>query len=135
MLPSGRCHFSRIPSTQRLDDRCGHCVAIPNRLIVGQALKWRLDDELVHDVALRFRSHEPASRTRRAIEDAVLTSPWVRPDKSPQISRDGAEPDLWHVRAHLLDLRFATRFEGDLLERAEDVLAAQTRPRDFDDWD
>jgi hypothetical protein len=114
-------------------DGCGHRLSIPNHLLLRQPVTWQLEEGTLHEVALRFESRQPAWRTRSAIRDAVLTSPWVRPDADAEIRRDGIEPDLWHVRAKLLDLRFAMRFEGDLLERAEDILSASPGPPIDDD--
>jgi len=119
-----------------LRDGMGHRIAVPNRLLLGAPVLSQLDEGPVHDVTLRFMSGHSAARERRALSDAVLTSPWARADGRTVIRRDGSQPELWHVRAELIDLRFAMQFEGDLLERAEDILDEQTSRKPIDDdWD
>ena len=71
-----------------------------------------------------MESGRPAREVRRALVEAAISSPWVRSDERPTARQDGSDPRLWRVRAQLLEMRFAERFEGDLLERTEDVLAA-----------
>ncbi|MEM9189234.1 MAG: mechanosensitive ion channel domain-containing protein [Myxococcota bacterium] len=100
----------------------GDRVAVPNRRLLTSVVRLQ-DGGATHDVALRFDGSIPAVRIRPALRDAVLTSPWVKSKMEMSIARDGADPTLWHVRAHLLDEKHATRFAGELLERAEDILA------------
>jgi hypothetical protein len=103
-------------------DGLGHRIGLPNRLFLTEAVVSQTGGAF-HDVSLRFAaSRVPAARVRRALHDAVLTSPWVQPDAAVIIRRDGTDPTVWHVRARLLDVAFAVSFEGDLLERAEEML-------------
>ena len=106
-------------------DSLEHRIAIPNRLFLSGAVVSQPGGAF-HDVSLRFAvSDVPAARLRRALHDAVLASPWVQPDAGGVVRRDGSDPSIWHVRARLIDVRFAVSFEGELLERAEEMLAAE----------
>ncbi|MBW2460668.1 MAG: mechanosensitive ion channel [Deltaproteobacteria bacterium] len=104
-------------------DGHGNRIAIPNRQLLNAHVAVQEAAGPVHEVALRVEDLGPTKEVRRALLEATLTSPWVRPDAAPAVRQDGGDPTLWHVRAHLLEMRFAGRFEGDLLERTEDVLA------------
>ncbi|MEM6954509.1 MAG: mechanosensitive ion channel domain-containing protein [Myxococcota bacterium] len=112
-----------------LRDAQGHEVSVPNRMLLQAPVSTDRERERAHDVTLRIghksygRDAElTAERTRQAIFDAVLSSPWVAPDQEPVVFRDPKNPELWRVRARLLEARFGVRFEGDLLERAEAIL-------------
>jgi hypothetical protein len=76
----------------------------------------------VHDASVRLPANVPAAVARRALLDAVLTSPQVSAKEPPIVRRSGTDPTLWHVRAHLVDVRLGPRFEGEILERAEEIL-------------
>jgi hypothetical protein len=116
-------------------DGHGNRLAVPNRHVVGTTVTFQLGAGPVHEVTVRLRTTRPPRLVREALHEATLISPWVRPEASPQIRQDGRDPELWHVRAHLLEMRFAALFEGDLLERAEEALARAGEKRDVDDWD
>ncbi len=116
-------------------DGHGNRLAVPNRHVVGTTVTMQLGGGPVHEVALRLRTGRPARDVRKALREATLISPWVRPEAAPQIRQDGSDPELWHVRAHLLEMRYAAAFEGDLLERAEESLAAAAALRAAEDWD
>jgi len=106
-----------------LRDGLGHRIAVPNRMLLGGPVVSQVTAGPVHDVTLRMAPRgRPSAAIRQALRDAVLTSPWVRPDTSTVVRRDGTDPQVWHIRARLLDVRHAIRFEGDLLERAEEFL-------------
>ena len=105
-----------------LKDPAGDRVAIPNRRLMQVALRVQDGMGAVHDVPVRLASSVPAALARQAILEAVVTSPYVAPDVRAAVRRDGGVPDLWHVRASLLDERYAMAFEGELLERVEAVL-------------
>ncbi|MFK8004301.1 MAG: hypothetical protein AB8H86_32345, partial [Polyangiales bacterium] len=79
--------------------------------------------EREQDVTLRLTGHS-ATALREAIIDAVLGSPWVAPQHRPHVYRDPDEPELWRVRARLLEAQYGVRFEGELLERTEATLEA-----------
>jgi hypothetical protein len=44
---------------------------------------------------------------------------------NPIVLRDPADPVVWRVRTKLLEPRFSVHFEGELLERVEDLLRHQ----------
>jgi small-conductance mechanosensitive channel len=116
-------------------DSLGHRIAIPNRLFLSGAVISQPGGAF-HDVNLRFAVPGiPAARLRRALLDAVLASPWVQPDADGVVRRDGSDPSMWHVRARLIDVRFAVSFEDELLERAEEMLAAEGARVAGEDWD
>lgn len=105
-----------------LRDSHGHRVGVPNRRLMESPVVADASGDTVQEVALRIDSSRPAHAIRQALRDAVLTSPWIFPDCDPVVLREPTDPDLWRVRARLLESRFATRFEGELLERAEEIL-------------
>jgi len=105
-------------------DPSGNRVAIPNRRLLTADVAIQEVPGPVHEVAIRVESERPTRDVRRALVEAAISSPFIRSDDRPIVRQDGADPRLWHVRAQLLEMRFASRFEGDLLERTEDVLAA-----------
>jgi hypothetical protein len=107
-----------------LADARGHRIAVPNRHLLSGPI---VSDRAVgaeHEVTLRMESPWPAGRVRQALMDAVLQSPWVPPGAAPMVLRDPEQPHVWRVRSRLLEARYAPRFEGELLERAEEILAA-----------
>ncbi|MGB5349322.1 MAG: hypothetical protein WBN10_06950, partial [Polyangiales bacterium] len=65
-----------------------------------------------------------------ALTDAILSSPWVLAGATPVVLRDPADPNLWRVRTKLLEPRFSVHFEGELLERVEDLLRFEPIPVD-----
>jgi small-conductance mechanosensitive channel len=105
----------------------GDRIGVPNRHLLGSALRVQESLGSVHDASVRLPAGVPAAIARRALVDAVLTSPQVSAKAPPVIRRSGTDPTLWHVRAHLIDGRFAARFEGEILERAEEILEARSR--------
>jgi hypothetical protein len=112
-----------LRATWLVDPR-GHRIAVPNRHLLSGPI---VSDRAVgaeHEVTLRMESAYPASQVRQALLDAVLQSPWVPPGAAPVVLRDPDQPHLWRVRSRLLEARYAPRFEGELLERAEEILAA-----------
>ena len=61
---------------------------------------------------------------RRAIEEVVLCSPHVPTDPDITVRRDPSDPFRWRVEARVLHARYQMAFEGQLLERVEEALAA-----------
>lgn len=106
-----------------LRDAHGNEVSVPNRFILGAPIATDSTREREQDVTLRLTGHSAAA-LREAIIDAVLGSPWVAPQHRPQVYRDPDEPELWRVRARLLEAQYGVRFEGELLERTEATLEA-----------
>jgi small-conductance mechanosensitive channel len=104
----------------------GSKLTVPNRHLVRSPI--HASDRRFHevDVVLSLPADAPAERVRRAIEDAVLCSPYVPAEPSVALARDPARPDRWHLRARLLDVSFAPPFEGQLLERVEEALRGET---------
>ena len=106
-----------------LRDAQGTEVSVPNRFILGAPISTDSTREREQDVTLRLAG-QSATALREAIIDAVLGSPWVAPRHRPLVYRDPDEPELWRVRARLLESRYGVRFEGELLERTEATLEA-----------
>lgn len=113
-----------------LVDTRGQRVAVPHRVLLATPVVTHAGRRAEHELALRVPRAAGAGQIRRALVDAVLTSPWVRPEVRPLVRRDGLETDVWHVRAELLDARFAAAYEGELLERVEELLAVSTDSED-----
>ncbi|MFW6023790.1 MAG: mechanosensitive ion channel domain-containing protein [Myxococcota bacterium] len=104
-------------------DARGHRILVPNRRLLSAPIVSTSAVGAEHEVTLRMEHVPAAARVRQALHDAVLQSPWVPPGAAPIVLRDTDEPNVWHVRTRLLEARHAPRFEGELLERAEEILA------------
>lgn len=104
-------------------DARGHRILVPNRRLLSAPIVSTSAVGAEHEVTLRLEHTAAAARVRQALHDAVLQSPWVPPGAAPIVLRDTDQPDVWHVRTRLLEARHAPRFEGELLERAEEILA------------
>lgn len=109
-----------------LRDARGYRVAVPNRRLLTAPVASVTAVGAEHEVSLCIATSASAARIRQALRDAVLLSPWVPPDASPIVLRDADQPSTWHVRARLLDMSYAARFEGSLLERIEEILEVAT---------
>ena len=109
-----------------LRDSLGRRVTVPNRHLLGVPLTEGRAVGAEHEVQLHLPEHCAAADVRAALRDAVLLSPWVPPGADPVVLRDPVDRSLWTVRAPLLEVRWSARFEGELLERAEELLEAQT---------
>lgn len=120
---SGQVQRVGVRSTLLLDVM-GRQVEVPNRHLVRGPLTSDASGEQEHEVLVRFETDAAAEQIRAALRDAVFASPWVLPGSEAVVLRDPDEPWLWRVRGQLLDPTFVARFEGDLLERAEETLAA-----------
>jgi small-conductance mechanosensitive channel len=107
-----------------LRDATDRRVAVPNRALVSNPVTSDDGRFPTREVIVRIETDASAEIVRRAIIDAVLASPWTPVSALPSVQRDGADPSTWHVRARVLDLSFAGSFEGELLERAEAMLAS-----------
>ncbi len=105
-----------------LRDSLGRRVTVPNRHLLAAPLVEGRAVGAEHEVQLRLPEHCVAADVRAALRDAVLLSPWVPPGAEPVVLRDPVDRSLWTVRAPLLEVRWAARFEGELLERAEELL-------------
>jgi hypothetical protein len=111
-----------------LRDARGHTIAVPNRrILVAPTVADTGEGE--QEVTVHVDSTRPAAEVRRALEDAVLMSPWVRPGTKPVVLRDGDGRGAWRIRSRLLEPGHAGRFEADLRERTEELFpAAGTGP-------
>ncbi len=105
-----------------LRDGQGHRLTVPNRAMVGAPMVYDAGAEAEHEVVVRLEGYHDASRVRLALNDAILSSPWVLAGATPVVLRDPADPVVWRVRSKLLEPRFSVHFEGELLERVEDLL-------------
>ncbi|MFK8004507.1 MAG: mechanosensitive ion channel domain-containing protein, partial [Polyangiales bacterium] len=88
-----------------LRDAQGNEVSVPNRYILGAPIATDSTREREQDVTVRLTGHSAAA-LREAIIDAVLGSPWVAPQHRPLVYRDPDEPELWRVRARLLEAQY-----------------------------
>ena len=105
-----------------LRDGQGHRITVPNRAMVGAPMVYDAGADAEHEVAVRLEGYRDAGKVRMALTDAILSSPWVLAGASPVVLRDPADPIVWRVRTKLLEPRFSVHFEGELLERVEDLL-------------
>lgn len=120
-----------------LRDGQGHRLTVPNRAMVGAPMVYDAGADAEHEVIVRLEGYDNAGKVRMALTDAILSSPWVLSGANPVVLRDPADPVVWRVRTKLLEPRFSVHFEGELLERVEDLLrydprveAGETAPSD-----
>lgn len=113
-----------------LRDGQGHRLTVPNRALVGSPMIYDSGADAEHEVEVRLEGYDDASKVRRALTDAILSSPWVLAGATPVVLRDPADPVVWRVRTKLLEPRFSVHFEGELLERVEDLLRHQPEPEE-----
>ena len=105
-----------------LRDGQGHRITVPNRAMVGAPMVYDVGADAEHEVVVRLDGYRDAGNVRMALTDAILSSPWVLAGATPVVLRDPADPIVWRVRTKLLEPRFSVHFEGELLERVEDLL-------------
>ena len=115
-----------------LRDGQGHRLTVPNRAMVAAPMVYDAGAEAEHEVVVRLEGYDDASRVRSALNDAILSSPWVLAGAVPVVLRDPADPVVWRVRSKLLEPRFSVHFEGELLERVEDLLRYDPAQSDRD---
>jgi len=111
-----------------LRDGQGHRLTVPNRAMVDAPMVYDAGAEAEHEVVVRLQGYHDAGKVRMALTDAVLSSPWVLAGAVPMVLRDPADPVVWRVRTRLLEPRFSLHFEGELLERVEDLLRYDPEP-------
>lgn len=113
-----------------LRDGQGHRLTVPNRAMVGAPMVYDAGSDAEHEVVVRLEGYADAGKVRMALTDAILSSPWVLAGAAPVVLRDPADPVVWRVRMKLLEPRFSLHFEGELLERVEDLLRYQPPPEE-----
>jgi small-conductance mechanosensitive channel len=113
-----------------LRDGQGHRLTVPNRAMVGAPMVYDAGADAEHEVVVRLEGYDDAGKVRMALTDAILSSPWVLAGANPIVLRDPADPVVWRVRTKLLEPRFSVHFEGELLERVEDLLRHQAKRAD-----
>lgn len=115
-----------------LRDGQGHRLTVPNRAMVGAPMVYDAGSDAEHEVVVRLEGFQDAGKVRMALTDAILSSPWVLAGAAPVVLRDPADPVVWRVRTKLLEPRFSVHFEGELLERVEDLLRYEPAPQGRD---
>ncbi len=113
-----------------LRDGQGHRITVPNRAMVGAPMVYDAGADAEHEVVVRLEGYRDAGKVRLALTDAILSSPWVLAGATPVVLRDPADPIVWRVRTKLLEPRFSVHFEGELLERVEDLLRYEPPSKD-----
>jgi small-conductance mechanosensitive channel len=113
-----------------LRDGQGHRITVPNRAMVDAPMVYDVGADAEHEVVVRLDGYRDAGKVRMALTDAILSSPWVLAGATPVVLRDPADPIVWRVRTKLLEPRFSVHFEGELLERVEDLLRFEPIPVD-----
>jgi len=114
---------SRGPRAVHIRDAHGHTIAIPNRILLEKPTLTDVGIGVGHEIVLRLPTEAPAALVRHALRDAVLASPWVPPSVEPLVFRDTSDPERWHLRCRLLEPSHALHFEGEILERTEEIIA------------
>jgi small-conductance mechanosensitive channel len=105
-----------------LRDVHGRRIVVPNRVLLAQPLVT--DDKPWPRIQFRVRLavDEPIRDVRKALEEAILLSPWVAPEPEMEVHPDAMDATVWHVAVRVLDSRYAHRFQGLLRERVEEIL-------------
>lgn len=105
-----------------LRDVHGRRIVVPNRILLAQPLVT--DDKPWPRIQFRVALpvDAPTRAIRRALEEAILLSPWVAPEPEMEVHPDALDHSIWHVAVRVLDSRFAHRFQGLLRERVEEIL-------------
>lgn len=116
------------PRVTVLQDADGHRLTVPNRHLIRSPIhaidrRW---PEL--QLSLRVPTDRPAGEVRRAVEDAVLCSPYLPPDPRLSVTRDPEDPQVWRIHVRLLEVNHREAFEGQLLERIEESIEASAEP-------
>ena len=106
-----------------LVDDDGREVTVPNRALLEAIVHSDPDTYAPVEVRIHVRSGLDALRVRKALEELALTSPYLAPARPPEVHRDSSAPDVWLVRARLVDPRWSTAFEGAMVELADEVLS------------
>lgn len=100
----------------------GRTLTVPNRTLLEAIV--RSDPDAFVPVTARVQAPQGnAMQTRKALEELALTSPYLAPGREPEVHRDPDSPNVWIVRARLVDPRWAEAFRGALVELADEVLA------------
>ncbi len=130
-VASGRVHRLRLRVTEVVD-AAGRSVHVPNHLMLQGPL--RADPELwpTREVELRLRHHDAVVQ-RQVLLDAVHASPWVPIDGHVSVHRDAIDPDLWRVRAQVLEAGYAENFAGELSEQVEARIGRASLPSQTDE--
>ncbi|MGF1465109.1 MAG: mechanosensitive ion channel domain-containing protein [Sandaracinaceae bacterium] len=102
----------------------GTPVRVPNRSLLRAPLRVRAGRWPRVTVDLRGRRDISGPRLRETLRDAVLTSPYVSDQPELRIGRLPDDPEVWRVEVCLLDHAYVRDFEGQLLDRWEEALAA-----------
>lgn len=95
---------------------------VPNRELLGVPVRVSRASEHVLVLYLPNRD-ESSVELRRRVEDAVVASAWTPPKPDVMVHRDPKDGARWIVHCRLIDPRFAPRFDADLPERLEALLA------------
>ncbi len=109
------------PRATWLRDRDDRLITVPNRRLLQVPVASELGPAPWHETNVRLVSDLSPEALRLVLREAVVASPWVPPDPALMVHRDASDPSLWRVRVRILDIAFADRFDGELLERAEEM--------------
>ncbi|MGB0679994.1 MAG: mechanosensitive ion channel domain-containing protein [Polyangiales bacterium] len=110
-----------------LIDPAGARIAVPHRCLLRTPLQLQRGRGATHRIELRLHHNLPAAQLRRAILEALALSPWLAPGAELRIGPDPADPSLWQLWVPLVDSRFLLPLRGQLHERVEARLGAQSR--------
>ena len=105
--------------TTWLQDRFGQRIAVPNRRLLGSTMSMAGER---HHARVRVDSASPQA-ARRALREAVQTSPWVPVGAPLELRQDSETPALWYVTVRLRRREDGPRFDGELWMRVQAMLA------------
>ena len=104
-------------------DASGRSIAIPNRMLMHHPVITQRSTWPMVEAVVQVPGNSPQQQVRKALEEAVLVSPWAAPLPPERIIQESGQ---WRVRAHVLESRFAYDFEKGLASRVTKLL--QTPP-------
>ncbi len=95
--------------------RQGEIWQVPHRRFLSDTFK--VSDETWPQIQLALSLPEgPQELLRRAIEDALIASPWVPLEAEPKLRPDPERPGWWLIRARVLKAEYADELQSRLGE-------------------
>lgn len=107
----------------------GHLVLVPNRKLLEGTYRLESSRWAVIRVELSVPQGLRAAEVRRALQDAVLSSPDVPAEPDVRVDQDPVLPRRWRIQTRLVDSQRAPKFEGELQARLQAFLRVHAPSR------
>jgi hypothetical protein len=106
----------------------GADIAVPNRKLTSVTMELDPAPYTPVSVLLLVPPCQSSVEARNTIRELVLLNPYLAPDSDPQVHRQADDPQRWLVKARLLDVRYADRFRGTMVDLVEEVFGPPSGP-------